>query len=335
MRILVFEYITGGGMLDCALPPSLAREGELMLGALVSDLCELEGVEVLVTRDARLAEMDLPVACRVVDRAEAFPVAWNEALQAVDAVWPIAPEHQGTLTRISDAVLAAGKILLSSRPEAVRTASSKLGTARRLAERGVPVVPTFRHGDALLERPGRWVLKPDDGVGCVGIRVCQDRDTLCREWDRLPEPLLYVAQPLIEGVAASLCMVARGGEAALLSVNRQRIALMDDAFVLLGCVVNGVSTEVGCAFRRLAGDIAAALPDLWGYAGVDLMVTPGGPEVLEVNPRLTTSYVGLKESIGVNPAGIVLDLLKGKPIPREAPAVCVAVDVCLEYAGVA
>jgi predicted ATP-grasp superfamily ATP-dependent carboligase len=331
MRILVFEYITGGGMLDCALPPSLAREGELMLGALVSDLCELQGVEVLVTRDARLGKMDPPVNCRVVDRADAFPVAWNEALQAVDAVWPIAPEHQGTLTRISDAILAAGKILLSSRPRAVRTASSKLQTARRLAARGVPVVPTFRHGETLLQTPGRWVLKPDDGVGCLDIRVCQDRDTLCREWDRLPEPLRYVAQPFVDGVAASLCLVAQGGEAALLSVNRQRIALMDDAFVLLGCVVNGISMEAGSAFQRLAGDVAAALPDLWGYAGVDLLVTPRGPKVLEVNPRLTTSYVGLKESTGINPAGLVLDLLKGKPMPRSVTPMRGAVDVCLEY----
>jgi predicted ATP-grasp superfamily ATP-dependent carboligase len=32
--------------------------------------------------------------------------------------------------------------------------------------------------------------------------------------------------------------------------------------------------------------------------------------VLEVNPRLTTSYVGLRRAIGVNPAGLVLRLLQ-------------------------
>jgi predicted ATP-grasp superfamily ATP-dependent carboligase len=44
--------------------------------------------------------------------------------------------------------------------------------------------------------------------------------------------------------------------------------------------------------------------------GIDLVDTDEGPVVLEVNPRLTTSYVGLADTIGTNPAGLVLDLLK-------------------------
>ncbi|MGH8600628.1 MAG: hypothetical protein ACRET1_08180, partial [Burkholderiales bacterium] len=54
MRIFVYEYITGGGLLDKAVPASLAREGEVMAQALMRDLAELSGVEVLTTRDARL-----------------------------------------------------------------------------------------------------------------------------------------------------------------------------------------------------------------------------------------------------------------------------------------
>ncbi len=87
----------------------------------------------------------------------------------------------------------------------------------------------------------------------------------------------------------------------MLSVNRQRIAVMDDAFVLPGCVVSGLSGG-GRRFQRLAGAIAAAPPELQGCVGVDLIVGPNSPQVLEVNPRLTRYYVGLKESIGVNPA---------------------------------
>jgi tyramine---L-glutamate ligase len=45
--------------------------------------------------------------------------------------------------------------------------------------------------------------------------------------------------------------------------------------------------------------------------GVDIIVTPAGPVVIEINPRLTTSYVGLKASIGRNPAGLILSLLQG------------------------
>ena len=34
------------------------------------------------------------------------------------------------------------------------------------------------------------------------------------------------------------------------------------------------------------------------------------PQVLEINPRLTTSYVALGRAIGVNPAGLALALLE-------------------------
>ncbi|MEZ5950145.1 MAG: ATP-grasp domain-containing protein [Planctomycetaceae bacterium] len=43
--------------------------------------------------------------------------------------------------------------------------------------------------------------------------------------------------------------------------------------------------------------ILAAIPGLKGYIGIDLLVDPLGqapPVVLEVNPRLTTSYLGYR-----------------------------------------
>ena len=40
------------------------------------------------------------------------------------------------------------------------------------------------------------------------------------------------------------------------------------------------------------------------------MEAPGGPVVLEINPRLTTSYVGLRPALGRNPAALVLELLE-------------------------
>jgi predicted ATP-grasp superfamily ATP-dependent carboligase len=156
---------------------------------------------------------------------------------------------------------------------------------------------------------------------------------MCHHWEQLADRAAWVAQPFVQGTAGSLSLLAREGQATLLSVNRQRIAVMDDELVLLGCVVNGLGRTDG-RLRRLAGDVAAALPGLWGYAGVDLIATPSGPQVLEVNPRLTTSYAGLRESLGVNPAELVLDLLFGD-CPQVSHLGGRPVDVCLEVASAA
>jgi predicted ATP-grasp superfamily ATP-dependent carboligase len=67
------------------------------------------------------------------------------------------------------------------------------------------------------------------------------------------------------------------------------------------------------AFNTLAQKIAQAMPDLAGYVGVDLIVHQGEYFVLEVNPRLTTSYIALHQACGCNPAQMLLDLFYNEP----------------------
>lgn len=334
MRIFVFEYITGGGMLDKTLPSSLAEEGDMMLQALVSDLLEIEGVELLVTRDARLKTPSLPVEFRLLSDSDDFSLVWKECLDTVDAVWPIAPEYHRILERISALVEAAGKYLLNSPSRAVALAASKVATTRLLRQVGVAVVPTFECNDVLPNFDGQWVLKPDDGAGCLGSRICANPVELYRQIDLIPRDQSYVIQPFVRGMAISLCMLARHGVVEVLSINLQRIAVMDNAFILLGCEVNGVRGDAG-PYQAIGQAIGAAATDLWGFVGVDMIDTGADLKVLEINPRLTTSYVGLKESIGVNPAALVIDLMKGE---REMPRICYRgriVDVNLEYIGAA
>ncbi|MCB1858536.1 MAG: ATP-grasp domain-containing protein [Gammaproteobacteria bacterium] len=333
MRIFVFEYITGGGMLDRELPGSLAEEGDMMLHALASDLAEVGGVELLVTRDARLGRPELPAEFLLLTEFDDLSRVWEDCLDAVDGVWPIAPESDGTLEAVCAAVEASGKLLLSSPATAVARTASKRATIQRLAEAGVAVVPTYRIDDEIPECSGQWVLKPDLGAGCLGSRIFATRKALFDEIDSLPEDQPgYIVQPFIPGTAASISMIARGGEVAVLSTNLQRIVVMNNSFVLLGCEVNGVQGDTR-AYRELGQAVGKALSDLWGFVGIDLIDTGNGLKVLEVNPRLTTSYVGLKASIGINPAALVLDLLQSdRPMPHVS-GMGTRVDVNLEYAS--
>jgi len=74
--------------------------------------------------------------------------------------------------------------------------------------------------------------------------------------------------------------------------------------------------------RRRATTAAAAalraLPALLGYVGVDLVLGAArdGSEdyVVEINPRLTTSYVGLRAATRMNLAGAMLQIAAGDPV---------------------
>ena len=80
---------------------------------------------------------------------------------------------------------------------------------------------------------------------------------------------------------------------------------MRDGLNLVDLEVN-LAPPAGVDFAGLGGAIAAAIPGLAGYVGVDFVLTPAGPVVLEVNPRLTSSYCGLSRALGRNVAAEIL-----------------------------
>jgi predicted ATP-grasp superfamily ATP-dependent carboligase len=330
MKILVFEYVTGGGLGAEPLPPRLAREGGLMLEALVRDLAAIPEVRPVVLRDGRLpVPPGLEQAAEWVELAPASP--WEPVFRShaasCAAVWPIAPETGGLLENLCRIVAALNPALLSSPADTVRIAASKADTARRLAAAGVPVVPTALFDPA---RPPRFpaVVKPDDGVGCEGTRIIATAE----DWRPLepggPEGP-WVVQPWVDGEALSLSALFGGGRARLLAVNRQSVVRDSGGFRLQACVVNAVPDESG-RFRDLADQVAAALPGLWGYAGIDLIRSGRDSQVLEVNPRLTTSYAGLRRALRLNPAALVLDLWRTGRLPEFGPARTEPVEIALE-----
>jgi predicted ATP-grasp superfamily ATP-dependent carboligase len=328
MKVYVFEYVTGGGFAGSPLPISMAREADLMVRTLVGELLELPGIQLRLSRDSRLPPVQGPEPLPGLpgeDLAAHFArgVAW------ADAAWPTAPETGGVLEGLAGTVLHQGKVLLGCRPEAIRLASSKRDTARALTRAGVAVIPTFGPGDTIPPLPGRWVVKPDDGAGGDGIRQVTG-------WREAREAIAgsasLVAQPWVEGVPASLSLLCTPDGAHLLAANRQRLRLHRDRPLLHGVQVNAFPDTEG-VLGALGSQVARAIPGLWGYTGVDFVFTARGPVVAEVNPRLTTSYCGLRAALGVNVAATVLGLLEGGAGPWPVPASGVAHEVMLERAA--
>jgi tyramine---L-glutamate ligase len=306
MRVFAFEFFSGGGLAGQPLPPSLAREGDLMLTTLVGELAELPGIEVVASRDPRLPPV--PGCETLRPLAGEDPVAlYVRGVTGADAGWPTASEAGGMLERLARATVGAGRILLGCRPEAVRLTAGKRATAVALRERGIPVVPTFALTDPMPPVAGRWVVKPDDGAGCDGTEVVDGRASATERLAAAPGQL--VAQPWIEGEPLSLSLLCADGACRLLACNRQEIAVVAGRVGLQAIQVNALPDLDG-RFARLAERIVAAVPGLWGYVGVDLVLTADGPVVLEINPRLTTSYCGLRPAIGLNAAALVLGLLE-------------------------
>lgn len=318
MKILAYEhhtarYDSGGGSLACA-----GFQADRSLHAVLSDLSRLPGVDITLLRDPGLAHLALPAAVHVIPcmPAEAAELL-RHYVEHADAVWPVAPESNAMLERASCQVLDCGRLLIGSQPEAVSVAASKYHTSRVLKAAGIAVVDTCRLEDALPEGASAWVVKPDDGAGCSETSMYADR-AAARAAIEERDPGTYVMQPYIHGAHRSISMVCADNRVLLMSVNEQRIAVFDNQLHYMGSTVNGVR-EQQRECRALAEQVMAALPGLWGYVGIDFIMGADGPVVLEVNPRVTVSHAGLRQSTGHNPAQLLLNLLRGERCaPLEA-----------------
>ena len=305
MRIFAFEYVTAGGARECAAPASLIAEGAMMLRALAGDLSRVAGVEVVVARDPAIALGAVAADIRTVDAVTPW-AAWGELIADCDAVWPIAPETGGILEEVTALAERHGRPVLNSRRDALAIARSKRATAAHLARAGVAAAATARAGEPPPMSAHGWVAKPDDGAGAIDTHWLADRAALSR-WQARHSGANFVVQEFVPGPALSLSVLMQDGACWLMSCNIQHVGCDGGVFAYRGSTVGGAEARRP-ALEPLAARVAAALPGLWGHVGIDVVDGPAGPVVIEINPRLTTSYVGLAESIGLNPAALVLAL---------------------------
>ena len=300
----------GGGFAGQALPASLAVEGQAMLQALLDDLQQVPALQLLLPLDSRCRDLTLPSGAAIVSIAAAHSL-WRllpELIAQVDAVWPIAPESGGVLSRIAGLCLAQQKILLASPPATIDLCADKYATYQHLSAAGIAQVATALLSDVGADYPLPAVIKPRDGLGCQGAQLIRNSRELsaAKQND-------YIIQPYHSGPAVSLSALFKNGQAWLLCCNHQQMLIDDNRFILQACQVNTANPQQEY-YQMLLQQLAAALPKIWGFIGVDLIETPEhGPLLLEINPRLTSSYAGIRQATGINPAAQVLALLEHVP----------------------
>ncbi|MDP3776743.1 ATP-grasp domain-containing protein [Methylotenera sp.] len=318
-KILVCEFITSGGLSAEALPESLVNEGSLMRDALLNHLAEMSQFEIVTLHDARLAPSPLASHSIEVGTGQ-FHHVFSEALATVELVWLIAPETNGVLLELSELCYARhekGTLFLGCGFDSMLIGTSKTICCEALQQANIYTLPVYAGEDLMQDKyqvPNahdikQWVAKPEDGAGCEGIRLFASLDDL-KVWIAQDERYLsYLAQPYQAGVAASFSMLCRNGKAWLLSCNEQHIEHDGCHFKLTGITINGMSTYWQ-RFETIARKIAKMLPDALGYIGVDVIIDTDNESkiyVVEINPRLTTSYVGLEQALDYNPAKLILD----------------------------
>jgi predicted ATP-grasp superfamily ATP-dependent carboligase len=318
MRIFIYEFVTGGGWYDVdpEHPPSgsLLAEGRGMVEAVARDFLAIKGMEVATLHDARLSYR--PPASKyclhhVRSRCEGKTTFLEQAAVS-DYTLIIAPEFNYHLDRRCKAAEPLGKRLLSPNADFIGVAQDKSCCWNELRDKAVPVPQTWLSGYFPPDSRYPLVIKPSIGCGSMGVQLAVSKEHAI-DWSEYPDGEV-ICQEFCPGLSASVALLCGPARNYPLPACRQNLST-DNRFRYLGgdCPL---STRLNLRAQRLARMAIEALPPATGYVGVDLILgdaEDGSQDyVIEINPRLTTSYVGLRALSNTNLAQAMLDVAQGR-----------------------
>jgi len=348
-RILVAEFLLANADAAQDAAPSMLDEAAAMLHGVLEDLAALPDtdVTVLLSEDCHLfGTADCGIRFKIQRgtlQSDTLPAILRGSSEqsAFDSVLLIAPECNGVLVSLLKAVQGSAKsppLSLNLNWRLAEIFADKRQTDAWLRQHKIPTIPTKTIDDVTIPlaidtqhsiADSFAVLKPRDGAGADGVRIVVLGP---RSFQSLPprqsDNDRWILQPLMPGVACSIGFIGGGerGPTTMLPPARQDIQVTNGNLSYSGGQVP-CDPAIASRIIPVATQLAAALGAFNGYVGVDLLVDLTDADdsndtvcVVEINPRLCTSYVGYRALTRDNLAAWILQQHVGTPI-RWKPGV--------------
>lgn len=313
MNILVFEYATSLGVKD----PALTAEGQAMLESITGDLKDLN-TSFLISKNSVSPEIS---SCHPIVLKKDLEEWIDNNISFYDFCLPIAPEEDFILFKLTRLIEKNGVQVLGSSSDAVCTCSDKYLTYQALKSK-VPVIPTIKvlwdEIDNYANKiSSKHVVKPADGVSCSAVQVVDSPESFIKAAEQVKNATklpYFLLQDWVNGDSVSVSLLTNGKKAIPLSLNKQNNIQKDG---IIG--YNGGKVPFNHTKEKKAKDIAKkaveSLNGLKGYVGVDMIL---GDEVylVEINSRITTPYVALRQMLNFNLGEAIVASVNGY-LPQE------------------
>jgi tyramine---L-glutamate ligase len=299
MRVYVYEYTCSERGDRNAVTAGLHVEGRAILTALLDDFGRIPGIELIASEV--LGQDDF---CRLA--------------RSADLTMVVAPESDGILLSRCRWVHECGGRLLGSTLDAIRLTADKVALARFLRDSQIPTPETriVPLQTSLSSEDFPLIWKPRDGAGsqatflvtnAADFEQCAGR-AAAEGWHGEA-----IVQPYVHGVPASVAFLLGTEELPVpLRPAIQHVSL-DGRFHYLGGRIP-LPTALANRAVELASRAVQCVAGLCGYVGVDLVLGADRSSdcVIEINPRLTTSYIGLRALAATNLAEAMLHVAAGE-----------------------
>ncbi|MFX1573466.1 MAG: ATP-grasp domain-containing protein [Promethearchaeota archaeon] len=333
-RLFIFEYISGGGYSQIDIPISLFCEGFGMLKSIITDFYRLD-FEISTILDYRIFLLSKYLPTNIIKKVESkekFIRKFKTLVKNSTHVFIIAPETSNILYNLTKIVKNYKKILLSTNLEGIKIGTSKINThdffkTNKLVTPRTYLIPYKKKNlyvEFIIEKLYKLgtpiIIKPEDGVGAESIYYFETEDQIKAYFQQHKKFLdinrNYIIQQYVEGLDLSASLIGTHSSSnfsiespLILSINSQTVNFknLNHTSEYFGGYTP-VKDAKNICFNLKNAIKFSNFSKFTGYFGIDF-IKKGDFQLyfIEINPRLTTSYIGLRNVINQNPAKLILN----------------------------
>lgn len=296
MNVLLVEHATSFGVERVS--QGILTEGFSLLRLLCRDFTR-SGDSVHVALHPSLGEYEAYLeydVLHVVEPSTGFPGFLDSFDDVFDKSYVLAPDD--VLPDYVRAMDNAGLVHLNSSAGACQIAGDKGKTNEILFKENIPT-PQQVNPDSVIP----FIAKPVSGTGCDNTHLIKPSNNA----SIISSLEGILCQEYVDGVHASVILSGDGAGFKPVCLNEQVITISQEGVLCYEGGFTPLAHELKRASFKLAVKCCNLIPGLSGLIGVDFVLSDK-PYVIEVNPRLVTSALGLSRISKVN----IADLIKGK-----------------------
>jgi len=179
-------------------------------------------------------------------------------------------------------------ILLNSSLENIRRFSSKLKTFRNLEKKRIGVVKIEKK----MDNKNLYISKPTFGAGSLDIKIIKHKNLIMKSNNR-------VIQKFYPGKKGSFVMLCSENNFEVLCCNEQIVNINEKKISQTGLIMGGLE-PFRKEIEKIGRQIYENFSGLFGYIGIDILLEEDQWKIIEINPRFTSSLIGLGKSYGRN-----------------------------------
>ncbi len=295
-NILIYEYITGGGIINEDLTHDLLYEAELILESLINDFSKIKTIDFKYLLDYRLKDRYGSSNSIIVKESD-----YNftpDIYKNFNYVLPILPESHNILYHYSRFLEKnrIKKILSSS--EIIKVMSDKK-LFSNFCKKAKIKHPLLISDISKIKKNKLYVIKDRFGVGCSRIQIISGKDL--KHFDSKK----YIIQEYIKGKSFSASIFCSSGNFIILSFNEHQIKKNKNNYIKINKIIVNRNISNHPKICGLLNKLKNNVSSLSGYIGIDFIITDDDIYIIELNPRITTSFTKLNSTLGINLAGLI------------------------------